>query len=78
MATKTMFCKGEKVQVLNCKEHDRGFKEQFINNIDDKEIMQEIITLSMLHATIVAISRLVEKVPSLELLRATEFSMRLV
>ena len=35
-------------------------------------------TLSMPHATIVAISRLVETVPSQELLCATEFSMRLV
>ena len=32
----------------------------------------------MLHMTIVALSRLVQKVPSLELLHATEFSVRLV
>ena len=38
----------------------------------------DILTLSTPHATIVALSRLVQKVPSLELLRATKFSMRLV
>ena len=37
-----------------------------------------ILTLSTPHATEVAISRLVEKVPSQELLHATEFRMRLV
>ena len=37
-----------------------------------------VLTLSMLHMTTVAISRLVEKVLSLELLHATDFSMRLV
>ena len=36
------------------------------------------LTLSASHATIVVISRLVKKVPSQELLSATEFSMRLV
>ena len=36
------------------------------------------LTLSAPHGTIVAISRLVEKVPSQELLSATEFSVRLV
>ena len=36
------------------------------------------LTLSSPHATIAAISHLVKKVPSLELLHATEFSMRLV
>ena len=38
----------------------------------------EVLTLSMPHATIVTISHLVKKVPSLELLHDTEFSMRLV
>ena len=37
-----------------------------------------ILTLSTPHATLVMISHLVEKVPSLELLHATKFSMRLV
>ena len=37
-----------------------------------------MLTLSALHVTIVAISRLVEKVPLLEPLSATEFSVRLV
>ena len=37
-----------------------------------------VLTLSMLHATIVSLSCLVKKVPSLELLHATEFSVRLV
>ena len=36
------------------------------------------LTLSTPHMTIVTISHLVKKVPSLELLHATEFSMRLV
>ena len=36
------------------------------------------ISLSMLHVTIVTISHLVKKVPLLELLHATEFSVRLV
>ena len=36
------------------------------------------LTLSLPHVTIVAISPLVKKVPSQELLHATEFSMRLV
>lgn len=36
------------------------------------------LTLSMLHATIVMISHLVKKVPSQELLSATELSVRLV
>ena len=36
------------------------------------------LTLSTLHMTIVTISHLVKKVPSLELLPATEFSVRLV
>ena len=36
------------------------------------------LTLSTPHMTIVTLSHLVQKVPSLELLRATEFSMRLV
>ena len=36
------------------------------------------LTVSMPHVTIVSLSRLVQKVPSLELLHATEFSMRLV
>ena len=36
------------------------------------------LTLSALHVTIVAISHLVKKVPSQELLSATELSMRLV
>ena len=38
----------------------------------------EPLTLSMLHVTIVVLSRLVQKVPSLELLPATKFSVRLV
>ena len=37
-----------------------------------------LLTLSMPHATIVALSRLVQKVPLLELLHATKFSVRLV
>ena len=37
-----------------------------------------ILTFSAPHATKVAISRLVEKVPLQELLSATEFSVRLV
>ena len=37
-----------------------------------------ILTLSMPHKTLVALSRLVQKVPLLELLHVTEFSMRLV
>ena len=37
-----------------------------------------MLTLSMPHATIVVLSHLVQKVPSLELLCATEFSVRLV
>ena len=37
-----------------------------------------LLTLSTPHVTIVAISHLVEKVPLLELLHATEFSMRLL
>ena len=41
-------------------------------------VLLPLLTLSMLHVTIVAISHLVEKVPSLELLHATEFSVRLV
>ena len=36
------------------------------------------LTLSTPHVTIVAISRLAKKVPLLELLHATKFSMRLV
>ena len=40
--------------------------------------LDRILTLSMPHATIVMLIRLVQKVPSLELLHATEFSMRLV
>ena len=36
------------------------------------------LTLSMPHVTIVTLSHCVQKVPSLELLRATELSMRLV
>ena len=39
---------------------------------------QVYLTLSMPHATIVAISHLVKKVPSLELLHATKFSVMLV
>ena len=42
------------------------------------DFIMTFLTLSMLHATIVAISHLVEKVPLLELLHATKFSMRLV
>ena len=38
----------------------------------------DALTLSMPHATIVMLSHLVQKVPSLELLCATEFSVRLV
>ena len=37
-----------------------------------------MLTLSMLHVTILTISHLVEKVPSQELLSATELSVRLV
>ena len=37
-----------------------------------------MLTLSMPHATIVAIRHLVQKVPSMELLHATKLSMRLV
>ena len=40
--------------------------------------MNNYLTLSTPHVTIVAISRLVEKVPLQELLHATEFSVRLV
>ena len=36
------------------------------------------LTLSMLYATIVALSHLVQKVPSLELLCANKFNVRLV
>ena len=36
------------------------------------------LTLSTPHATIVMLSHLVQKVPLLELLHATEFSVRLV
>ena len=36
------------------------------------------LTLSMLHATIVTISHLAEKVPLQELVHATEFRMKLV
>ena len=46
--------------------------------LKDKNKDDVLLTLSMLHATIVAISHLVEKVPTLELLHATEFIMRLV
>ena len=42
------------------------------------EIQTNNLTFSMLHMTIVVISRLVKKVPSLELLPATKFGMRLV
>ena len=46
----------------------------FVQLLAEKETL---LTLSMPHVTIVAISHLVEKVPSLELLHATEFSVRL-
>ena len=39
---------------------------------------ENMLTLSTPHATIVALNRCVQKVPSLELLRATEFSLRVV
>ena len=41
-------------------------------------ILQQNLTLSTPHATIVALSCLVQKMPLLELLHATKFSMRLV
>ena len=43
-----------------------------------KGYLPTTLTLSMPHMTIIALSHLVQKVPSLELLHATEFSMRLV
>ena len=61
-----------------------------IINLENNELMVKLIlyitnkklsillTLSMLHVTIVMISHLVEKVPLQELLHATKFSMRLV
>ena len=45
-----------------------------MNNAD----LLRILTLSMPHTTIDVLSHLVQKVPSLELLHATEFSIRLV
>ena len=41
-------------------------------------VQLHLLTLSTPHATIVMLSHCVQKVPSLELLRATEFSVRLV
>ena len=56
--------------------------EEFIGNIlqckRTSGMRLKCLTLSTPRATIVAISRLVEKVPSLELLHATESSVRLV
>ena len=40
--------------------------------------LSRILTLSMPHATIVVLNHLVQKVPLLDLLHATKFSMRLV
>ena len=49
-----------------------------MNYITLTELCYIMLTLSTPYATIVALSHLVQKVPSLELLHATEFSMRLV
>ena len=54
-------------------EHREAF-----NAIKKELLKAPILALSMPHATIVAISCLVKKVPLQELLHATEFSMRLV
>ena len=55
-------------------------KESHMNKLEDllKALLKNGLTLSMPHVTIVVLSCLVQKVPSLELLHATEFSMRLV
>ena len=45
---------------------------------NDNLFLPPQLTLSVLHTTIVAISCLVKKVPSQELLSATEFSVSLV
>ena len=47
-------------------------KSSHLDKLDD------LLTLSMPHVTIVVLSHLVQKVPLMELLHATKFSMRLV
>ena len=53
---------------------------EYITDAHGNEVkkLQPLLTLITLHGTIVVLSRLVQKVPLLELLHATEFSMRLV